>query len=247
MKRNILSQIWASVLVNSIYAMQGYPAMLVSNLLTPISIIIVVTFVSHGALVGEAVAGALITAFVGGGLGLQADLAHLKNDFRFQDMIVSSPTSAGVYLFGMGLSELIFQIPSIVVILVLASVYIHTTVFVALEILVVLLLLYVFSVVLGFFLSTVSSDILQSWSFIGILSLLLTTIPPVYYPITYIPMPWRYVAYISPTTYAASIVQGALGYIPLSAGAAALDWAVLAAVCVVLFVMAVKKNRWRDV
>lgn len=247
MGNKILSQINASILVNAIYAMQGYPAMLISNLLAPISIIIVVTLVSHGTLVGEAVSGALITAFVGGGLSLQADLAHLKNDFKLQDMVVSSPTTAGVYLFGMAISELIFQIPSIVILLILAALFVHTGAFAALEVFVVLIVLYVFSVVLGFFLSTVSSDILQSWAFIGILSILLTTIPPVYYPITYIPMPWRYIAYISPTTYAAGIVQTALGYLPPSSSNLAVDWIVLIALCLILFIIAIKKNRWRDI
>jgi ABC-2 type transport system permease protein len=246
MGSKIINQLNASILVNAIYAMQGYPAMLVSNLLAPISIIIVVTFVSHGALIGEAVAGALITAFVSGGLSLQADLAHLKNDFKLQDMVVSSPTTAGVYLFGMAISELIFQIPSIVILLVLAAIFVHATLFAAVVVFIVLLLLYVFSVVLGFFLSTVSSDILQSWAFIGILSVLLTTIPPIYYPITYIPLPWRYIAYISPTTYAAGIVQTALGYLPQSASNVAVDWVVLIALCLMLFAIAIKKNRWRD-
>lgn len=247
MGSKILSQIYASILVNAIYAMQGYPAMLISNLLAPISIIIVVTLVSHGSLIGEAVSGALITAFVGGGLSLQADLAHLKNDFKLQDMVVSSPTSAWVYLFGMAISELIFQIPSIIILLILAFFFVHATLLAAVEVFAVLLILYVFSVVLGFFLSTLSSDILQSWAFIGILSILLTTIPPVYYPITYIPLPWRYIAYISPTTYAAGIVQSSLGYLPSSASNVALDWAVLIVLCMILFAVAIKKNRWRDI
>jgi ABC-2 type transport system permease protein len=247
MGNKILSQINASILVNAVYAMQGYPAMLISNLLAPISIIIVVTLVSRGALIGEAVAGALITAFVGGGLSLQADLAHLKNDFKLQDMVVSSPTSAAVYLLGMAISELIFQIPSIVILLVLAFFFVHGTLFAAIEIFGVLLLLYVFSVVLGFFLSTLSSDIIQSWAFIGILSILMTTIPPVYYPITYIPMPWRYIAYISPTTYAAGIVQSVLGYLPPGASNIAIDWAVLIGLSLILFAVAMKKNRWRDI
>ncbi len=245
MGNKILSQINASILVNAIYAMQGYPAMLISNLLAPIAIIIVVTLVSQGALVGVAVSGALSTAFVGGGLSLQAYLSHLKNDFKLQDMVVSSPTSAAVYLLGMAISELIFQIPSIVVLLVLAFFFVHVTLSAAaaLEIFGVLLLLYVFSVVLGFFLSTLSSDIIQSWAFIGILSILMTTIPPVYYPIAYIPLPWRYIAYISPTTYAAGIVQSVFGY-PTNI---AIDWAVLIGLTLILFVVAMKKNRWRDV
>ena len=243
----ILNQIYASILVNAVYAMQGYPAMIISNLLSPVSIIIIVSFVSHGALIPIAVSGALMTLFVGGGLSIQADLAHLKNDFKFQDMIVSSPTKAWVYLLGMGISELIFILPSLVVLLILTFLFIHVSILGGLEIIAVMALMYVFATVFGFFLSTITTDILQSWAFSGILSVLLTTIPPVYYPITYIPLPWRYIAYISPTTYAAGIVQSALGYLPLSTANVALDWAVLIAVSLVLFAVAIRRNRWRDV
>lgn len=242
----ILNQINASILVNAVYAMQGYPAMLISNLLSPVSIIIIVSFVSHGALVGLSVAGALMTLFVGGGLSIQADLAHLKNDFKFQDMIVSSPTSAWVYLVGMAVSEIIFIVPSLAVLLILAFIFIHATLLSALVVVAVIALMYVFATVFGFFLSTITTDILQSWAFTGILSVLLTAIPPVYYPITYIPTPWRYIAYISPTTYAAGIVQSALGYLSLSQETLAIYWIVIIALSLVLFAVAIKKNRWRD-
>jgi ABC-2 type transport system permease protein len=247
MSNKILSQINASVLVNAVYAMQGYPAMLISNILSPISIIIIVSFVSHGALVGIAVAGALMTLFVSGGLSIQADLAHLKNDFKFQDMIVSSPTSAWIYLLGMAVSELIFIVPSLIVLLILAFLFLHATLFASLVIVAVLALMYIFATVFGFFLSTITTDILQSWAFTGILSVLLTAIPPVYYPITYIPLPWRYIAYISPTTYAAGIVQNALGYLPLSQTVLALYWTIIIVLSLILFAVALKKNRWRDV
>lgn len=246
MAKGILNQIGASILLNAVYAMQGYPAMLISNLLSPIAIIIIVAFVSHGSLLGVAVSGALMTTFVSGGLGIQSDLAHLKNDFKLQDMVVSSPTGAGTYILGMALSNLFFLLPSLIVLLILAFIFIQASLLGALEIAVVLILMYIFATVFGFFLSTISTDIMQSWAYAGILSIVLTTIPPVYYPITYIPLPWRYIAYISPTTYAAGIVQDALGYLSLSSQTLVIYWVVIILVSLALFVVAVKKNRWRD-
>ena len=241
-----INQINASILVNAVYAMQGYPAMLISNLLSPLSIIIIVSFVSHGMLTSIAIAGAFMTLFVGGGLSIQADLAHLKNDFKFQDMIVSSPTGALAYLVGMALSELIFILPSLTVLIILAFLFLHASLSAMLVIVVVLALMYTFATVFGFFLSTITTDVLQSWAFSGILSILLTTIPPVYYPITYIPLPYRYIAYISPTTYAAGIVQNALGFLPLPPTTLAAYWVMIIAVSLALFPVAIKKNKWRD-
>src|SRR5271155_2260912 len=105
MKRSIGSQLYASILVNAIYAMVNYPIVLISTLLAPFSLLIVITFVSHGTLLPVAIGGALIMTMIGAGTSMQQDLSHLKNDFKLQDMIVSSPTSAWMYLIGMALSE----------------------------------------------------------------------------------------------------------------------------------------------
>lgn len=246
MGRSKLSQIFASVLVNAVYAMQNYPVTFISTLLSPLSILIVITFVSHGTLIGVGVVGALIMAMVSSGTGLQGDLSHLKNDFKLQDMVVSSPTKEATYIFGMAISEIIYSLPAIIVLTILAAIYVHPGVLQALVIVLIMGAMFAFSTVLGFLLSTFTSDVIQSWAFSGIVSLILTTIPPVYYPISYIPVPYQYLAYLSPTTYGAEIAQSAMGYISISQLNLAVDWAVLVAVIAVLFLIAYKKARWRD-
>ena len=244
---NKVSQIYSSILVNSLYAMKNYPITLVSTLLAPLSILIIITLVSNGTLFSVAIMGALITSMVSAGTGLQADLSHLKNDFRVQDMVVSSPTSAFTYLVGMAISEIVYALPALIVLSILAILYIHTNLVGLITLLLILGLIFAFSIALGFLLSTLSSDIVQNWAFSGIMSTLLTTIPPIYYPITFIPLPFRYIAYLSPTTYAAEIAQSAIGYLPLSTASLALDWTVLIVVSGILFVIAIKKNRWREI
>ncbi len=241
-----MSQVLASILVNAIYAMENYPIMLVNTLLAPFSILIIIVLVSHGNLINVGIEGALIMTTITAGIGLQGDLSHLKNDMKLQDMVVSSPTSSFTYITGMGLSELIFAVPVIVLLAILAAVYIHPTLLQTGIIIGVMAVTFIFSIVLGFVLSTLTSDVMQSWGFSGILSVVLTTIPPVYYPLSYIPLPFRYLAYISPTTYAAEIVQSAIGYISISPLNLAVDWIVLIGVCAALIILAYKKARWRE-
>jgi len=62
-----------------------------------------------------------------------------------------------------------------------------------------------------------------------------------------VPSPFNYLAYLSPTTYAAEIMHSATGYLDISVGRLALDWAVLLGVCGVILFIAVKKTRWRDI
>jgi ABC-2 type transport system permease protein len=249
MKRNIISQIYASVLVNAIYAMRNYPITFVSTLLAPLSILLIITFISNGKLLSVAVEGALLTTMVTSGIGLQTDLSHLKNDFKLQDMVVSSPTTSFIYMVGMAISEIIYSLPALLVILILFYYYVSVTFQGALVLIGVYAVMFAFSIALGFLLSTMTSDIVQNWAFSGILSTILTAIPPIYYQITYwnyLPVPFRYLPYLSPTTYAAEIAQNAIGALPLSTMALMIDWIVIIIVSIAIFIVAAKKNKWRE-
>jgi len=136
---------------------------------------------------------------------------------------------------------------AVVTLVVLMAVFVHPGAIQALELMAVMLMMFTTSVTLGFTLSTFTSDIVQSFAFSGLISTLFTTLPPVYYPITYIPLPFRYLAYLSPTTYAGEIAQSTTGLLQVSAVSVALAWVVLAAVTIIFGVIAVTKARWREV
>ncbi|MFZ0006237.1 MAG: ABC transporter permease [Methanoregula sp.] len=237
----------AAILVNSVYEMENYPVVLLNTILSPLSILLVIVLVSRGSLFGVGIMGGFIMAMFSAGMGLSSDLSHLKNDFKFQDMIVSSPTGWLTYMIGISLSEIVYAIPALIVLTVLAYFGLSLTLAKVLAFVAVLLLVFISSISIGYTLSTFSSDIVQSFAFTRLISTLFSTIPPVYYPITYIPLPFRYLAYLSPTTYAAELVQGIGGYLSLSLTTVIIDWTVLIAVTIALFVLAKTKARWREV
>jgi ABC-2 type transport system permease protein len=247
LKRSKLSQILAGILVNAIYEMKNYPVVLISTMIAPLSLLAVVTFVSKGSLFGTAIEGGLIMNFFSSGIALSSDLSHLKNDFKLQDMVVSSPTSSRLYMGGMALAEIVYSIPSLAILFVLAAVYVHPSLIQTAVILVVLLLMFAMAGALGFMLSTISSDVVQSFAFTRLLSLLFTTLPPVYYPITYIPKMFQYLAYLSPTTYAAEITHAATGYLVIPNNLLIADWVILAGVSATILFIAIKKTRWKEV
>jgi ABC-2 type transport system permease protein len=241
-----LSQILASLLVNAIYEMKNYPIVLLNTVISPLSFLLLIVFVSNGALIGVAIMGGFIMSMFSAGMSLQADLSHLKNDFKLQDMIVSSPTNQSVYMFGMALAELIYALPALITLSVLAFFYLQMTLVGALGFIVVLSLMFLISIALGFMFSTFSSDIVQSFAFSRLLSTLFSTIPPVYYTINYIPLPFRYLAYLSPTTYAAQIAQNLAGYLQLPLSMVLMSWAVLVILAILLLVLGVKRSKWRE-
>jgi ABC-2 type transport system permease protein len=227
--------------------MKNYPIVLLSTVISPLSLLLVITFVTNGNLFGTAIEGGLIMVFFSSGIALQSDLSHLKNDFKLQDMIVSSPTSSRLYMVGMALAEIVYSIPALAILVVLAGIYLHPSLVQIAILSIVLLLMFAISVAIGFMLSTFSSDVVQSYAFSRLLSLLFATLPPVYYPITYVPAPFNYLAYLSPTTYAAEIMHSATGYLNIPVSMVIIDWIVLLLVCAIILFIAVRKTRWKDV
>jgi ABC-2 type transport system permease protein len=240
------SQLLASVLVNAIYEMKNYPVILVNTLISPLSFLVLIFFVSRGELLGVAILGGMIMTMFQSGMFLQADLSHLKNDFRLQEMVVASPTGAGVYVAGMALSELIYSSPALLILIVLFALFVPVTVVQAIAITVVLLLMFLTSVSLGFALATVSSDIVQSFGFSRLITTLFSTLAPVYYPLSLIPEPYQLLAYLSPTTYTARLVQALAGFEVVPVGTMVLDGAVVVSLSAIFLYIGIRKSRWRE-
>ena len=247
MRRSRSSQVVASILVNAVYEMKNYPINLVNTVLSPLSFLVVIDFVSKGALIGQAIEGGLIMSMFQSGMSLQGDISHLKNDFKLQDMLVSSPASPATYVVGMAASEIIYNLPALAILVALGAIYIHPGLFQAFELLAALLLMFMTSITIGFMFSTLSSDIVQSFAWSRLLTTVFTAITPVYYPITYIPYPFRYLAYFSPTTYAAEIMQNVVGFLQLSESTVIVDWAILGGLTAVLLVVVSRNARWKEV
>ncbi len=246
MKRSKASQILAGILVNSVYEMKNYPIILISTVLSPLSFLLLVVFVSQGTLTGEAVIGGFIMTITQSGMALQSDLAHLKNDFKLQDMIVASPTNWLTFIVGLAIGDIIYSLPALIVLTVLAYFFLSINIIGVIGLFTVLLLMFLVSMSIGYALSTYSSDIVQSFAFARLIATLFSTIPPVYYPITFIPLPYRYLAYLSPTTYAAEIAQSFAGHVSPEPANILLDWIILVTLTIVFFVIAATKARWRE-
>ena len=245
-ERNRLRSLGTFVLLNGLIPIRTQPLYLVNLLASPLSFLFFLTVVSHGSLLEFGITGGLILTMLSAGTGLQSDLTHYRHDLKFQDIVVASPVEAPIYVLGMALSELVYSVPGLAVFVVLfAAEGLASPVSVAV-VLGVLLLVWGFATALAFTLATYFEDVRETFMFSPLISLVLTVLPPVYYPISSLPSWARIVARFSPTTYAAGLVQGAVGLAPITLPAAVLDWGVLIGFTAVLFVIAALKARWRD-
>ncbi len=248
MKERKLPSVWAIVSMNGFLPLRRQPLFLINTLTSPFSFLFLLFIVGGAAAIPYGVAGGLVLTILSIGTSLQGDMTHYKTDLKFQEMVVASPVKAGTYVTGMALSEFVFSIPGMTVFVVLSFVYGHYIFLGGLVVAAALVLLWIFATALGFTLATYLADVRETFMIAPILSIALTVVPPVYYPVDRIWAPLRPLAYLSPTTWAANLVQGALGLspTPLTLAQGLLDGAVLLLFAIVLFLIAWKKAQWRE-
>lgn len=245
-ERHRLRSIFTLVLLNGLIPIRTQPLYVLSLLSSPLSFLFFITVISNGQLVPYGITGGFVLTMLSAGTGLQSDLTHYRHDLKFQDIVIASPVEAPVYVAGMALSELVYSLPAIAVFIVLFAADGYATLASVPVVAGVLLLVWAFATALAFTLATYFKDVRETFIFSPLISLSLTVLPPVYYPLSRLPGWAQFVARFSPTTYAASLVQGAVGLVPTSFSEMALDWTVLGAVTAALFVIAAFKARWKD-
>ncbi len=244
--RNRLRSLWTLIVINGLIPIRTQPLYIVNLLASPLSFLFFIYIVSDGRLLQYGVLGGMILTMLSVGTSLQSDLTHYRHDLKFQDVVVASPVEAPVYVAGMALSELVYSLPALAVFVVIFVSEGWATPFTVAVLTGVLLLVWGFASAFAFTLATYFQDVRETFLFSPIISLVLTVLPPVYYPISALPGWAQFVARFSPTTYAASLVQGSVGLAPLTFSDGLLDWVVLGAFTGALFLIAGVKARWQD-
>ncbi len=232
--------------MNGIVPIRTQPLYLLGVIASPLSFLFFITIASNGSLFHDALAGGLVLTMISIGTSLQSDMAHYRQDLKLQDLLVASPVEAPVYVAGIALSELCYSLPGVAIFGLLWVLDTSVSWLTLLTVIPVLLLVWAFASGLGFTLATYFADVRETFVFSTLVSLGLTVIPPVYYPVSALPAKLREYAYLSPTTYAADLMRNAFGFEPLSIAARLTDWGVLIAFTAALLAIAAAKARWRD-
>ncbi|MDG7011613.1 MAG: ABC transporter permease [Nitrososphaerota archaeon] len=210
---------------------------------TPFTLLFILFVASDGTALPFGLAGALTMITTELGLFVWTDLASYKLQNRFQDMVVASPVSPLTYMFGVALSELIFGTPALVIVFALMwSQGAAAGALVAASGVVVLL--WTTATSLGFFFSAYAPNTQNAFVINGFITTMLSVLPPAYYSVKVLPAYIAPLAYVIPTTEAASLFQGAIGLgysIP-----PVLSLAVLVAATAAMLALVSFKMKWRE-
>ncbi len=244
--RTQLRSSWGLIALNGIIPVKRMPLYLVNTLGAPFSFLFFIYVVSRGQLVGYGVTGGLVLTTFSIGTSLQADMTHFRVDLKLQDMVVASPLRASTYVLGMALSELAFATPGILTFLIVGYATQGAGVLGLPIIVGTLLLVWALGCSLGFFLATYLRDIRETFALSPLLSLVLSVLPPVYYPAVILPAEFRWLGYLAPTTDASELIQEALGMTHLGTLEWVRDAGILVAFTAAFMLLAMFKAQWRE-
>lgn len=186
----------------------------IASIATPLTLLFLVFVLSRGELVEYAIIGGFVSLIASNGLTSASDAAFLRLQAKIQDLFIATSINSIDYMIGLTLSFLLFTTPGIVLYAGLSLAYHLFTIERILVLIGVLFMLALSTSAISFIIAGAIKHIRNVWGIVGILSIIMTILPPTYYPYTFLPKYVIYILAISPATPAAIILQGSFGLSP---------------------------------
>ncbi|WP_218259209.1 ABC transporter permease [Saccharolobus shibatae] len=212
----------------------------------PLAELFLIYIITRGDFVRFAIVGGLISVMANNGFSLIGDLVFLRLESRLQDLLVATSIGPSDYIMGLMFANLLYSSPGVILYIILALVYhvLNLTNFIPLLIDITLLLFATSSI--GFFLASLVPHTRYGWGFAGLLSSILTIIPPVFYPYTFLPKSLYIPLLILPTTASAIFSQGITNLVNTSVEMLVISFLVLLLESILFFFLSVRFSRWRE-
>jgi len=249
LRRGIKRQVLASLTIawiNGVVVLRRAPLWVVSYLLMPMALLFF--FRVHGsvAMMKMALIGGIIMVAASNGISLLGDAAWFRIYVKYQDLLVATPIRPVSYVMGLSLSMLVFASPGLALFVVLASLAGLMTLEFALALAACTIAVWISSSMMGFTISTFFRVLRHVWPMASILSMVLSFLPPVYYPATVLPQGFQWIGALAPTGAAAMVLHHVAGLVEVEAVALAASMTSLTAYSVALSLLSSLKARWRE-
>ncbi|MFZ0655905.1 MAG: ABC transporter permease, partial [Nitrososphaeraceae archaeon] len=199
--KNALMQTFLIAYLTGILWLKRNPLSLIFSAISPFSLLFILFIISEGRYLPLSIAGSLVMALVGYGLSLGQDISFYKNEYKIQDVFVASPVSPITYMVGLAISQILFGLPALLVLITLATFFLSSSIYIPL-LLVTVFLVWGSMSSMGFFLSSHMLHMRNVTQIISFVNVILSIIPPVFYSIERLPIQLQYASYFVPTTHA---------------------------------------------
>ena len=227
------------------------PAVAITPVLLPFIFLYFLSFISPPSLLPLEIVGAMLFTMQNIGSWVLGDSATWRIECSLQDMFVASPLGRIRYLFGIAFSNLIAMLPALAILAVLLSYVgaahgVPLTPYAAIILLGSLACLWILFSSIGIAISSRIRTQREIWPVGNLTFTLLGMLTPLYYPLKALPPLWQDAAHFLPATYAALLVQGAMGITPASSGQMILYAVLLALTTGVILVVTLRLYRWGE-
>ena len=225
------------------------PAVAIAPILLPFMFLFFLRLISPLYFALE-IAGAMLFTMQNIGSWTLGDSAVWRIECSLQDLFVASPLGRLRYLFGIAFSNLIAMMPALTILgtLLAWQVTQDGSVFGPYQFFVLVGSLFVLWILFSAIGIGISSRVKTQRAIYPVGNLTFTVLgmlAPLYYPISILPPLWQDVAHFVPTTFAALLVQGALGITPQPVTNMAVYAGLLVFSAAVGIFIALRLYRWR--
>ncbi len=218
------------------------PSYVVASMMYPLVFLFLIVIFSSGKFLAFGVVGGFIAIVAENSLFSSSDAAFQRIELKFQDLLVTTRISHLDYILAMGLSFLAPSLPGIAVYAVIGAIIHIFTLASAALFAAILVLVLLSTLSIAFMIASFAKHTRNIWGISSIMVVLLTMVPPTFYPYTILPKAVLYLFMLSPVTLAAIASQGAFGLTPQLSYAIPL----LVAETIIYFAIAMKLTKWRE-
>lgn len=212
----------------------------------PLAELFLIYIITHGVFVRFAIVGGLISVIANNGFSSIGDFVFLRLESRLQDLLVATEIGPSDYILGLMIANLLYSSPGIILYIILALIYHILTLVNFFPLIIVMMLLLFTTSAIGFFLASLVPHTRYGWGLAGLLSSVLTIIPPVFYPYTFLPKSIYLIMLPIPTTSAAILMQGFSNLINVSRKTFIVSFLILFIESIIFFYLSVRFSRWRE-
>jgi len=249
LRRGVRRQVVASLTIawiNGVIVLRRAPLWIVSYLLMPLALLLFFRIHGDVAMIKMALMGGIIMVATSNGISILGDAAWFRIYVKYQDLLVATPIRPVSYVMGLSLSMLVFASPGLALFVALASLTDLMTLEFALALAACTIAVWISSSMMGFTISTLFKSLRHVWPMASILSMVLSLLPPIYYPATVLPQGLQWVGALAPTGAAAMILHHVAGLVEIEMTALAASIASLIVYATTLLLFSSFKVSWRE-
>lgn len=221
------------------FYVQAHEWLSVATSLVVQAVLLVFVRILAPQLLEVALLGSIVFSLFALGQRVQNEAAFIRIDHKLNQLYLASPLTAEGYFLGMSIGVLLAYLLPIAVLVGVAAELVGISLPTALLLLGVGTAIWLIASSIGYFVSTLFRDMRTIWPYASIFYNVFGVLPPVFYPITFLPVGLRTVALFLPPSAATGLLQWSVNRRALSIGQAELAGIVLVVETLVLVAFAV--------